>query len=198
MINRMKNLMEFCDERKVYFRSQNNTLAEHLFSHLEFKAGIMYEQSLFYIQNDVIEQHPFIKNIEGVNMPVLNMKIYEVQNLIFTHYLSIIESSLRKCLLQKKIGTRLMILNTIINHLYDLKIITKKQHHLWHGIRQIRNAIVHYDSEAHLSETYHFYSGLHIELKNGQSLETEDIFEALKLMEWMTFCINDIVGGLTK
>jgi len=193
MIKRMKILMEFCDEMKVYFRSQNNVLAEHLFSHLEFKVGMMYEQSMFYLQSDILSNHEVIKNIEGQNLPIVNMKIYEVQNLVITHYISIIESSLRKFLLQIKIGSKMMILNEIIEHLHDLKFIDKKEKHLWHGIRQIRNAIVHYDGEAHVSDRYDFTKELSICLSKGNQLATTDIFEALKLMEWMTYSTRQIV-----
>jgi len=191
-LKRMKLLMEFCDQMKVFFRENNQKIAEELFAHLEFKAGMMYEMSLFYFLNDELEGHPTMKRYHGEDASIAKMKILEVQNLLVTHFISTIESSLRKSLLNKGYTNKMMILNHILEDLFKEKIISKNKLHLWTGVRQIRNAIVHYEHHSHVSDTYRFSDELVIELKNGDPMTSTNIFEYLYLMEWMAYEVRNI------
>ena len=191
-LERIKRLLLFCDQTKVYFREQKNTLAEELFSHLEYKVGMMHDMIFYYVMVDISEGHPLTKRYHGEDAPVNEMKIYEVQNLVLPHFISIIESSFRQLVLEER-GKELLILNQILEHLFMQKRITKNQLHLWSGIRQVRNAVVHYDGHARISDSYHYSDELVLALKENRSIYTTDLFQALKLMEWMAYNVREIV-----
>ena len=192
-LKRMTNLLKFCDQMKVYFRSQNNTIAEELYAHLEFKVGIMTEMTSFYMLHDEMEGHPSIQRYHGEESSLNDMKIYEVQNLLLTHFISIIESSLRKFLLANGVTNKMIILHQILEYLYKHKYINEEELHLWSGIRQIRNAVTHYEHHSHVSDTYHFSQELEITLKNAKAIESHDLFSDLKLMEWMAYSVKNIL-----
>ena len=191
-IHRIKKLLDFCDQMKVYFRGHRNQLAEELYAHLGFKVGIMYEMIIVYVLSDTIEGHPTIERYHGKDTFVNEMKIYEIQNLIFPHFVSVIESSLRVLLLKHKKRNQIMILHTILEHLLRKKLITKSQMHLWDGIRHMRNAVVHYSSVARVSDVFQYYDDFQIVLKEGETIYTDNLYQDLKLMEWMAYNVKDI------
>jgi len=179
---------------KVYFREHNNTLAEELYAHLEFKVGIMLEMITLYTINKSIENNPITNRYHGSDAPLYDMKIYEIQNLVFTHFISTIESTLRKFVLAQGFGHEKIILNQILEFLHKKHYITQEHLHLWNGLRQMRNAVVHYDSKAHTTDSYHYSRELDVSLKEGQVMESTDLYSQLKLMEWMAFNVKEIIS----
>lgn len=192
-LERMKNLLEYCTQMKFYYRSIHHDIAEKLFAYLEFKVGIMYEMSVFYACNDVIENRPVVQSYQdNQEFPVYAMKIYEVQNLVLTHFISIIESSLRSLLFVNGYTNKKMVMGEILDALLTENLISKQEFYLWSGVRHIRNAIVHYDKHAHVSQTYRFTGELVIKLKDSKALTSNDTFEYVKLMEWMAYSVRRV------
>lgn len=187
------NLLQFCDVTKVHFRSQHQTIAEELFSYLEFKVGIMFEMIVFYSLEKTISD-PILPRYHADAIPANAMKIHEVQHLILPQVISVIESSLRHIINTKRKSMHPMMLAEILEWLYKKKIINSRQVHLWTGIRQIRNAIVHYSRHATVTDTYVFSENLVIKLENSQKIaSTTDLYEDAKLIEWMIFDVRNIV-----
>lgn len=194
MFIRMDSLIKFCDERKVYYRSQDNRKEEIFFSDLEFKANIMCENSKYYFFVSLETKHQEVVDIYNKKRYLVDMKIDEEQNKTYTHYISVIESYLRSNLINNNVVRKDNVkLNEIIEYLYKNNVINKNQKHLWDGIRQMRNAIVHYNSISRINADYYFYNGLSISIKKGKLIVREDLYEHLKLMEWMTFEVNKII-----
>jgi len=193
-IKRIKDLLDFCDAKKVQYREAGNQTAEELYAYLAFKVGMMYEMTVLYAIDSTLFESVLTARYHGSDANATEMKIYEVQNLILPHFISIIESSLRQMISKKKANTPMMILNDILLWLHKKRIITDEQLHLWTGIRQIRNAVVHYNRRSMVTDTYHFSDELIFDLKKGESFATTDLFQDFKLMEWMAYHVEPIVS----
>lgn len=95
-LERHRGLLDFCEESKLYFRQHNNTIGEELYTYLAYKVGVMYEMMDMYIFKEMVSPQGIVTLHHGVDVPMLYSKLFEVQTLFITHYISLIESMLRK------------------------------------------------------------------------------------------------------
>lgn len=189
-------LMKHYDERKVFYGYKNDFISEKLFSYLEFKVGVMFE----YISICLIERNQFgdisaqkyPKTSENISLT--EMKIREIQTIIFTHYISIIESSLREKMVKKSDKYKRILLNDILLYLYKKEKLNTEDFHLWTGIRHLRNAIVHYDRKPSISMSLRHEKELIIELEKGKSISSLHVYENFKQMRWMTHNIEALIA----
>lgn len=192
-VMKIKVLLDYCDDTKVFFRQRNNTIAEELFAYLAFKIGIMLETIIFYTSFAQESDYKILKTYHTKEMPVLNMKLFEIQHLILPQFISIIESKLREWLQQKGYTKKDLLLCDILKCLYKNKLINQEQLHLWSGIRHIRNSSVHYNQYSKVTNTYKFTPKLILILKENKPISSNDLFQDFHLMQWMAKDIKKVL-----
>ncbi len=188
-------LLRHCDNRKVHYRHKNNIIAEKLFAYFEVKIGMLVD----HISIAMMEADKYGRKITqvypntSVNVSITDVKIKEIQTLIITHYISLIESSLREKIVSETGKNKKILLNDILLYLYKKRKINDKQLHLWTGIRHLRNAIVHYDTKPRASMRLKYSKDLIIVLNKNKTRQTTDLYEDFKLMKWMTYNVEPLV-----
>jgi len=188
-------LLRHCDNRKVHYRHKNNFIAEKLFSYLEVKIGMLVD----HISMCLMEENRYGRKItqkypeKSIDISLTEVKIKEIQTLIFTHYVSLMESSLREKIVGETGENEKILLNDILKHLHKKRKIDNNQLHLWTGMRHLRNAIVHYDTKPRVTLELKYEEDLVISLKKDTPRHTTDLYEGFRLMRWMTYNIEPLV-----
>lgn len=116
-----------------------------------------------------------------------------MQTLVFTHYVSLIESSLREKIISDTNKHKKIPLNEILQYLHKKRIINDEQLLLWTGIRHLRNAIVHYDTKPSVSMNLKYEEDLIIGFKQDTPRRTTSMYEDFKLMRWMTYNVEPLM-----
>jgi len=199
--NQLYILLKHCDYKKVYYRQKNNRIAEKMFAYFEFKIGMLVDHISMALMEDEIHGSPIVPRCpDNVMISVTDAKIKEIQTLIITHYISIVESSLREKIVKQTKKKKKILLNDILIYMHKKEKITDKELYLWTGIRHIRNAIVHYDSKPTVSmkfkykfKPYELGNNFTIKLVKDDGIFTQDLFQDFRVMQWITYNVERMI-----
>lgn len=197
-LNDLLALEQFCHETQISFTEQNNCFGEELYSYLRYKVIFMYELIDMCIVKEMmfpgrlVEVHGFdIKEI-----PYIQSQMFEIQQLIFPRYVSLVESMFRKAIQAREGHDRDILMNEAIHYLENKKIISHAKAHLLHGIRHMRNAETHYDSISKVTDIYIYADDLVVSLKTGKPIQHNDLFQPFAIMRWLAYTVKPVFAKL--